>query len=273
MPMRSTRPSRTIPRLFVPCLALLIALGGLSPGAGAAELRVRLYNLTRIAIDYSLQMAYVDGDDLLNRVSIGKEYIEDLGDQPELMPGELSYAVPYITMPRYSGGDDAISLNMRMRMEPPSGTISYENYGMLPKIFARLHHCDLHRYITTNDGEIILLVLTRSSPYPFTLSEILPNGDSCTFNLTREFGEEIWSRNNALATPDRGDAFAPGASRPRAELPISGEELAARDPALREQLDAAYLEATGIDLREVRARAAERARNPALRVHGQLKTP
>ena len=272
MPMRLTLPSRTTPnliaqRLVIPWLALLIALGCLSPRAGASELRVRLYNLTRMAIDYSLQMAYVDGDDLLNRVSIGKEYIEDLGDQPELMPGELSYAVPYITMPRDSGGDDAISLNMRMRMDPPWTPVYYKNFGMLPKIFSRLHYCDLHRAITTYDGEIVLLVLTRTSPYPFLLSEILPNGDSCTFSLTFEFGEEIWSRNKALATPDRGEAFAPGASMPRAELPIRGEELAARDPALRELLDAAYLKATGIDLREVRAR------NAAPRMHGQLKTP
>ena len=272
MPMRSTLPSRTtpsliVPRLLIPCLALLIALGCLSSRAGAAELRVRLYNLTRGAIDYSLQMAYVDGDDLLNRVSIGKEYIEDLGDQPELMPGELSYAVPYITMPDTSGGDDAISLNMRMRLESLSVSTDFENFGMLPKIFSRLHYCDLHRDITTFDGEIVLLVLTRTSPYPFLLSEILPNGDSCTFSLTFEFGQEIWSRNKALATSDRGEAFAPEGSRPGAGLPIRGEELAARDPALHEQLDAAYLKATGIDLREVRAR------NAALRSHLQLKTP
>lgn len=252
MPLRALHPSRTIPRL-----ALLSALACMSASASASavELRVRLYNLTQMAIDYSLQMAYVDGDNLRNRVSIGKEYIQDLGDQPELMPGELSYAVPYITMSRGAEGDDAISLNMRMRMEWPSVPAYYVNFGMLPKPFSRLHYCDVHRSIQLRDGEIILLVLTRSQPWPFVLSEVLPNGDSCSFNLTRGFGEEIWSRDNALAARDRSESAA-GASRPEAELPMRGEELAARDPALLEQLDAAYLKATGIDLREVRARAA-----------------
>lgn len=242
-------------------LACLVLLCAASAAAHAVEVRVRMFNTTAWPIDYSLQMANVDGDDIRNRTFLGKEYTEDVGDEPSLLPGQVSPPEAYITTINETAGDDAISLNARLHVEWDPARPYYKNYGMVGKVLDRLHTCNLHTGGTLHEGETILLVLSRSNGlWPYMLSEVLPSGDSCTFNLSSDFGDTIWSRDRAQAVAGSGRATAaPAASPPDDARVMRGDELAMRDPQLREQLDAAYQQVTGIDLREVRKRRQYRA--------------
>lgn len=261
---RALRASRSWRRSALAC-ALLAA----AARAGAVDLHVILVNNARDGFDYSLQMANANGNDLRNRTFLGKETSREITDNPILMPGQAADSVHYLSTEPGDGADDAISMNLRVYYHDDGGPGSrsfHMDRGMMNKIFDRPHTCDLRAGGPVHDGETIVLAFSESMWTPYMLNEILPNGDSCTFYISRGFGPTLWERDS-LAAPAAAAAWEPGADRPGVNRAMRADELALYEPGLLERLDAEYQRVTGIDLREVRAR------NAALRGPERPKTP
>ena len=241
-------------------LAFAALLAGSQLPADAALVQVQMVNNTDYGIDFSLQMAnYLHGN-AVNRMFLGQEqtrqidYIPILLGQGSVTPfGQYSSAGP-------DGGLDAISLNLRMRYTWNGGyNWDYKEFGMLSKLFGVPHECDMHAAGPISDGQTVLLDLREAGFWPYLLSEVLPNGDSCTFYLSANYGPVLWGETNAAP-----GAVAPGLQDvPGIGRAMTGAELARADPALHAQLDEDYLRATGIDLRAVRARSQAAASRPA----------
>ncbi len=251
---------------------LLVALLTCSPfEVHAAQVQVQLLNATKLPLDYSLQMAHYSYEHATFRVYLGKQLTPWIGYEPILGPAEVSPFVTYVTTGP-GEGSDAISLNLRARAGWTEQTgWRYLRFGMRNKIGGGPHGCDLHAGGPIHDGETILLDLRKHWFWSYALHEILPNGDSCTFYLSEEFGPVVWGPAQAgPASGAAGESSAPAASSPpdsrrMLDIPgvsraLSGAELAVQAPSLRDQLDADYLRVTGVDLRAVRARNAAAAR-------------
>ena len=242
-------------------LAFAALLAGAQLPAGAAALQVRMMNNTPYGIDFSLQMAHLNGARVSAPTFLGKALSTQIGYVPILDgQGAATSDVPYVTTDP-GNGDDAISLNLRMRVTWNEGyNWDYVELGMLRKIFGGPHVCDVHAGGPINLGDIVLLSLRKASFFwPYALSEILPNGDSCTFYISGGFGPVVWGPETAGPAPALGEADVPGVTRA-----MTGAELARTDPALHAQFDQDYLRATGIDLRAVRARNARPPLQPSL---------
>ncbi len=242
-------------------LAFAALLASAQLPAHATVVQVQMMNSTDYGIDFSLQMAnYVRGG-TFNRSFLGQEQTRDIDYVPTLLgQGAVTPFAQYtVTTPDY--GTDAISLNLRMRYTWNGGyNWEYEEFGMLTKLFGAPHECNMRAGGPISDGQTVLLDFRRASFWPYLLSEVLPNGDSCTFYLSSNYGPVLWGETGA----------APGAAAPGLQnLPgigraMTGAELARLDPALHAQLDADYLRATGIDLRAVRARNQAAASGPTV---------
>ena len=243
---------------FAALLPALLAASQLP--ADATVVQVQMVNNTEYGIDFSLQMAnYVHGE-MVNRMFLGQEQTRQIDYIPILLgQGSVTPFARYsITPPNY--GLDAISLNMRMRYTWNGGyNWDYKEFGMLSKLFGVPHECDMHAAGPISDGQTVLLDLRKAGFWPYLLSEVLPNGDSCTFYLSVNYGPVLWGETRAApgaASP--GLRYVPGVGRA-----MTGAELARADPALHAQLDEDYLRATGIDLRAVRARNQAAGSGPA----------
>ena len=242
-------------------IAFAVLLAGTQLPADATVVQVRMMNNTEYAVDYSLQMAQLDRGRLSMPMFLGKELSSQISYEPILEgQGGFSPYVDYVTT-EPGVGDDAISLNLRMRYTWNGGyNWDYKDLGMLSKIFGGPHVCDVHAGGPINLGDIVLLSLRKASFFwPYALSEILPNGDSCTFYISGGFGPVVWGPETAGPAPALGEADVPGVTRA-----MTGAELARTDPALHAQFDQDYLRATGIDLRAVRARNARPPLQPSL---------
>lgn len=239
-------------------LAFAALLAGAQLPAGAAELQVRMVNNTPYGIDFSLQMAQRHGARVSAPTFLGKALSTQIGYVPILDgQGAATSDVPYASTDP-GNGDDAISLNLRMRVTWNEGyNWEYVELGMLRKIFGGPHVCDVHAGGPVHDGEIVLLDLQPSTLRPYVLSEILPNGDSCSFYISRGFGPVVWGPEHGAEQaeePEAGAQDLPGLTRA-----MRGAELARIEPALHARLDEDYLRATGVDLRAVRERNARLA--------------